>query len=408
MGGVMAVVVAAGRGQRMGAAVNKVFLPLAGRPMLVHTLAVFEEVPEVDGVIVVAAPHEVEACRRLVHEYRLSKVTQIVPGGRERQDSVARGVEALPAGDGVVLVHDGARPFLSSDLVRRVVAEARSSGAVIPVVPVKDTVKRVGDGWVECTVDRSRLVAVQTPQGFQKAVLTQALAAAFAEGFYGTDESSLVERYVGRVKTIPGEEGNIKVTTPFDLAVATCLMGEPSGQRQTGPLPGERQRAAGFGFDAHRFVAGRPLILCGVNIPFELGLDGHSDADVALHALADALLGAAGMGDIGRHFPDTDERFRGISSTLIIREVLRMIREAGWVVENADLTIVAQRPRLKPFFDAMRECLSTVMGLPVSLINVKATTTEGMGFTGRGEGVAAFAVVSITRHIPPDLPQLSD
>lgn len=348
-----------------------------------------------DAVVLVVAPGDREAVEGLLARYGFGKVRAVIDGGAERQDSVARGLALLDAG-GVILVHDGARPLATPDLIDQTVAAAERWGAVAAGVPVKDTIKVVTDGWIRETPDRREMFAAQTPQAFRAEILHKAFAWASSNGFLGTDEASLVERAGMRVRLVAGLPDNIKITTAEDMLVAEELLA------RRGMLPAESQRghgsrvSVGFGYDVHPLIEGGRLVLGGVEIPHSHGLHGHSDADVAVHALADALLGAAGLGDIGCHYPDTDESLRGISSLVILGQVGEMLRRAGWLVGSADLTIVAQRPRLAPFFPEMRGRLAVALGVPASAINVKATTSEGLGFPGRGEGMAAFAVATLT------------
>lgn len=392
-GDVRAIIPAAGRGKRFGAAGNKLFLPLAGRPVLAHTLRAFEDSRRVDAVILVLAPGDREALAGLLARYRFGKLRAVIDGGAERQDSVARGLELVDTG-GIVLVHDGARPLVTPDLIDEAVAAAERWGAAVVGIPVKDTVKVVTDGWIRETPDRRGLFAAQTPQAFRADLLHRAFDWARSTGFLGTDEASLVERTGTRVRLVPGSPENVKITTAEDMLVAEEILGRRGSSAVSQGNTGGRV-SVGFGFDVHPLVEGGRLVLGGVEIPHSHGLLGHSDADVAIHALADALLGAAGLGDVGRHFPDTDESLRGISSLTILKRVGEMLREAGWRVANADLTVVAQTPRLNPHFPEMRSRLAAALGVPESAVNLKATTSEGLGFPGRGEGMVAFAVAAL-------------
>ena len=274
-----------------------------------------------------------------------------------------------------MLVHDAARPFVTEDVVQEVIRGAFDRGAAVPCVAVKDSL-RENEGERSRCVDRSRFFAVQTPQGFRKELLDEAYEKACKDGFSGTDDASLVERLGYNVEIVDGDYDNIKITTKEDLPMENRI---------------------GTGFDVHRLVEGRKLILGGVEIPYEKGLDGHSDADVLIHALMDALLGAAAMGDIGRHFPDTDDAYKGISSMKLLDRVNNILAENMYSIGNADITVIAQKPKLSPYIEKMRENVADVLGIGKDLINIKATTTEKLGFTGRGEGIAAEAVCSIYR-----------
>ena len=378
-----AVVVAAGRGVRMGAAVNKVLLPLCGEPVIRHAVRAFCEADEIDGVVVVASADEMEQMRAAL--CGLEKVCAIVPGGSTRQESVKNGLDALPKEARIALVHDGARPLISRELIARCIRQTEDCGSAVVCAPVTDTVKVEKDGCVVRTLDRSQLRAVQTPQCFFAGELKAAYEAAARDGVSVTDDASVMEHAGHSVHLLESSEVNFKLTTPEDLRRAEDIIGE---RRFMQRLP-----RTGFGYDVHKLVSGRRLILCGKEIPWEKGLDGHSDADVAVHALMDALLGAACLGDIGRLYPDNDPAFEGADSMKLLADVLRRVKDAGYAVVHADVTIVAQKPKLMPYMDEMRRNLENAM--PGAKVNVKATTTEHLGFEGRGEGISAQAVATI-------------
>ena len=376
-----AVVVAAGRGVRMGAAVNKVLLPLCGEPVIRHAVRAFCEADEIDGVVVVASADETEQMRAAL--CGLEKVCAIVPGGSTRQESVKNGLDALPKEARIALVHDGARPLISRELIARCIRQTEDCGSAVVCAPVTDTVKVEKDGCVVRTLDRSQLRAVQTPQCFFAGELKAAYEAAARDGVSVTDDASVMEHAGHSVHLLESSEVNFKLTTPEDLRRAEDIIGERKFMQR---LP-----RTGFGYDVHKLVSGRRLILCGKEIPWEKGLDGHSDADVAVHALMDALLGAACLGDIGRLYPDNDPAFEGADSMKLLADVLRRVKDAGYAVVHADVTIVAQKPKLMPYMDEMRRNLENAM--PGA--QVKATTTERLGFEGRGEGISAQAVATI-------------
>ncbi len=376
-----AIILAGGSGSRMGAGVNKVLLPLGGEPVLCRSVRAF--LPLVDGVIVVARREDDATIRAALAASGLS--ASIVPGGETRQDSVWSGLTHLPAGADKVLVHDGARCLVDADTIRRVMASVDECGNGVAAVPVTDTIKQAdASETVQCTPDRAALRAVQTPQGFTVALLRRAHEQAQLDGFVGTDDASLVERLGLPVRLTLGNRRNLKLTTPEDMMIASALL--------SAPLPALR---VGQGYDVHRLVADRPLILCGVTVPHTLGLLGHSDADVALHALMDAMLGAMAMGDIGQHFPDTDPAYKGASSMMLLSRVASLLSARHARVVNADMTIVAQKPKLAPFIPAMRENIAGALSLPIERVSVKATTTERLGFEGREEGISAQAVCLI-------------
>lgn len=378
-----AVVVAAGRGVRMGAAVNKVLLPLCGEPVIRHAVRAFCEADEIDGVVVVASADETEQMRAAL--CGLEKVCPIVPGGSTRQESVKNGLDALPKEARIALVHDGARPLISRELIARCIRQTENCGSAVVCTPVTDTVKVEKDGCVVRTLDRSQLRAVQTPQCFFAGELKAAYEAAARDGVSVTDDASVMEHAGHSVHLLESSEVNFKLTTPEDLRRAEDIIGERKFMQR---LP-----RTGFGYDVHKLVSGRRLILCGKEIPWEKGLDGHSDADVAVHALMDALLGAACLGDIGRLYPDNDPAFEGADSMKLLADVLRRVKDVGYAVVHADVTIVAQKPKLMPYMDEMRRNLENAMG--GAQVNVKATTTERLGFEGRGEGISAQAVATI-------------
>lgn len=371
---VTAVVTAAGSGRRMGTPLPKQFLKIGGKTALEKAVEPFEASEHVDEIIVVGSSEFLELCTGLCRQF--SKFSRAVAGGKERQDSVRNALNLVE--DGYVLIHDGARPYVDMETIMRVLEAAAGTGAAVAAVPVKDTVRqtRGGDNTDSITLPRDRLYSVQTPQGFDVALIREAYAAAEGEGFLGTDDGGLAERAGHPVTIVEGSYRNIKITTQEDLPMETRI---------------------GTGFDVHRLTEGRKLILCGTEIPFEKGLLGHSDADVAVHALMDAMLGAAAMGDIGRHFPDTDDAYKGISSMILLQKVRELIEQEGFRLGNADITIMAQRPKLSPYIEKMRTNIAAVLGMDAGSINVKATTTEKLGFVGRQEGIAAEAVCTINR-----------
>lgn len=377
---VWAVVVAGGRGARAGLGRNKVFFAWKGRSVLSRCLDALERSGTLDGAVLVLGAEDFEQYDALcAREGASPLVKRVVAGGDCRRRSVRSGLAALPEEAEIVAVHDAARPFVSPEAVRETVQSARKWGSGVISTPVTDTIKRVGpDGAVE-TLDRAQLRAVQTPQTFDCAKLKAAHERAEAEGFDATDDAALFEHYYGSVRlvTAPGAEANIKLTNPADFEKLS--------------RPAMR---IGSGYDAHRLAEDRKLILCGVNVPHTRGLDGHSDADVAVHALMDALLGALGEGDIGRHFPDSDPAYKGISSMLLLERVMKIVREHGYGVANADVTIVAQKPKLAAYIPAMRENLARALG--TDAVNVKVTTTERMGFEGEELGISAQAVALLT------------
>lgn len=379
------VIPAGGSGSRFGHGQPKQFLDLVGVPILVRTCRAFLDMELIRTVVVAAPAAHLHRTIDLLRTHLPASHHEkwlVTTGGATRQESVRNGLAQLPAFIELVLVHDAARPLVDQGIILRCLEGAARFGAVIAAVPVSDTLKKIAsDGTVEATVDRTPLLQAQTPQAMRRPLLEQAMGLAEQTGLVGTDEASLLEAAGIPVRVVEGSERNIKITRPEDLRLAAGLLTE------------ERSMKIGHGFDAHRLVAGRKLILGGVTIEYELGLDGHSDADVVAHALTDGLLGALGAGDIGRHFPDTDPHYKGIDSLLLLSQVQQLMEQQGFVLGNADLTIVCQRPRLAPHLAAMQANLARCCQVQPAAINIKATTTEKMGYTGRGEGIAAHAVV---------------
>ncbi len=371
---VIAIIVAAGRGKRLGSSLPKQFLKVRGRTILEMSVEAFEQNKYVDEIFVAANADYCELTEKLCRGF--SKLKKIVAGGAERQDSVRAALDCLRGENGIVLVHDAARPFVSEAVINAVIEGTADFGAAIPTVPAKDTIRQV-DGTGSRTLQRETLACVQTPQGFRISLIKHAFEKAQAEGFLGTDDASLVERMGINISMVQGEDANRKITTREDL---------------------ETEMRIGTGYDVHRLVEGRPLVLCGEQIPYEKGLLGHSDADVALHALMDAMLGAAGLGDIGKHFPDTDERYRGISSMKLLQKTAELLREAGYFLGNADITIIAQRPKIAGYIPKMRANIAEIMNCDENKINIKGTTTEKIGFVGREEGIASEAVCILYRY----------
>lgn len=381
------IIPAGGIGARFGASHPKQFLDLAGTPMLVRTCRAFLEVTAIRWLVVAAPSAYLDQTIELLHTHLTPGQTdrlRVTVGGATRQDSVRAGLNALPPEIELVLVHDAARPLVDRATILRCLRGAAEQGAVIAAVPVKDTLKNVADsGVIRHTVDRSGLWQAQTPQAARRSLLQRAFAWGEQQGFVGTDEASLLEAAGIPVRVVEGSERNFKITRPEDLRLAAALVQE------------ERSMKIGHGFDAHRLVPGRKLILGGVTIDYALGLDGHSDADVVAHALTDALLGALGAGDIGRHFPDSDPRYKGIDSLLLLAQVQHLAESRGYTLSNADITIVCQQPKLAPHLAGMQINLARCCKVAPAAINIKATTTEKMGYTGRGEGIAAHAVVLV-------------
>jgi 2-C-methyl-D-erythritol 4-phosphate cytidylyltransferase/2-C-methyl-D-erythritol 2,4-cyclodiphosphate synthase len=375
-----ALIVAAGRGVRFGGTMPKQYLPLGGGTVLRHAATAFARHPRINGVQIVIRPED-----RLTYDVAVGDLDLLppVPGGVERQESVRLGLEALVQYHPThVLIHDGARPFPDAAMIGRVIATLDAAPAAIPALPLGDTVKRVVDGAIRETVDRTQLWRAQTPQGFH---FERILAAHRATvGRVLTDDAAVAEA-AGIVPVIViGSEDNLKVTTTQDLAAAERLIAARLGDIRVGQ-----------GFDVHAFGPGDNVMICGIAVPHSASLVGHSDADVGLHALTDALLGTIGAGDIGLHFPPSDARWRGASSDLFLQHAARLVRDKGGAIAAVDVTIICERPKIGPHRGAMVERVAAILELSAAKVSVKATTTDSLGFTGRGEGIAAQAVATV-------------
>jgi 2-C-methyl-D-erythritol 4-phosphate cytidylyltransferase/2-C-methyl-D-erythritol 2,4-cyclodiphosphate synthase len=423
---VTAIIAAGGRGQRFGAAQPKQLTSIGGRPILERSVSLFLAHPSIDAVVValpqalVDDPPEylrsAEAFARrpgegavqrpagAVPPHPSGKTLRLVAGGDRRQDSVGNAFRAVDVASDIIVIHDAARPFASADLIARTIAAAAESGAAVAAIQARDTVKRVaapsrgaakaapdGNDMVAETLPRETIFLAQTPQAFRRDVLQAALAA--GEGADATDEAALAERAGHHVRIVAGEETNIKVTTPGDLPIAEAIaaIGSRSAIRN---LQSAMLRV-GTGYDLHRLVDGRPLVLGGVTIPSSRGALGHSDADVVCHAVTDAILGAACLGDIGRHFPDTDPRWKDASSLDLLQRAAALVAEQGLEVGNVDVTVILEKPKIKDHVDAMRAAVAQAIGIDTGRVSIKGKTNEGVDAVGRGEAVAAHAVALI-------------
>ncbi len=388
------VILAAGAGTRLADAsggVRKQYLEYKGAPLFWHSARTFSRVAKLRGLVFVFPPDEAAAMEKQVRQFFKSEDLglkwTVCAGGDRRQDSVSNGLKELPKACDGVLVHDSARPFVSARIITDLI-DALNDGArgVIPAIEVADTIKRVDGENVTETLKRSELRAVQTPQAFETALLKEAHKRAISEGWEVTDDASMVER-MEKVAIIPGEQANVKITTPEDLA-------RLEEAKTTVPC-------VGWGYDVHRFGGenDRPLTLGGVPIPGSLTIVAHSDGDVLLHALTDAVLGTFGGGDIGQHFPDTDKKFSGADSSVLLKEVLAMADQAGARIVHADVTVITQVPKLSPHAAQIAKNLCRVLGLEARQVNFKATTEEKLGFTGAKKGIKAVATVTALREM---------
>jgi 2-C-methyl-D-erythritol 4-phosphate cytidylyltransferase/2-C-methyl-D-erythritol 2,4-cyclodiphosphate synthase len=380
MTGCIALIVAAGSGTRFGGELPKQYLLLAGRAVLRHSAETFLRHPAISGVrVVISVDHRALYDRATAGLGLLSPVI----GGANRQDSVRNGLESLAGPQPAhVLIHDAARPFLSAAIIdRTLVALGEAPGAIV-AVPVTDTLKRGQDGRVGGTVDRSGLWRAQTPQAFRFDDILAAHRA--AEGAAMTDDAAVAEAAGLPMKLVMGADDNFKITTVEDLHRAERLL-----------APGASDYRMGAGYDVHRFAAGDGVTLCGVRIPHDQALEGHSDADAGLHALTDAILGAIGAGDIGSHFPPSDPQWRGVDSATFLAHAAGLVAGRGGRITHVDVTLICERPKIAPHRAAMVTRIAGILGLEEHRVSVKATTTEGLGFTGRREGIAAQAVATV-------------
>lgn len=431
---VSVIIAAAGSGKRMGGGLNKQYIKLRDMPVLARSVKIFDEHVSVDEIVITVRKGDEEFCRQqIVTPYGFQKVIKIIAGGSERQDSVRQALKALSPDSGIVLIHDGARPFVSRRVIDDVIANCSDFGAAVPGIKLKDTVKNInknrhgfaeeginGFGGAEAekqteiltasgTPDRELLRAVQTPQGFLTELITEAYESLIGnpEDVF-TDDASLLEAIGRDVIITEGDENNIKITTPADIGIAELIMEKTEdgrGINMNTPVGDininfndnfiRALPRTGTGFDVHAFAEGRPLILGGVDIPHDRGLLGHSDADVLIHAVMDALLGAAALGDIGRHFPDSDPKYKGISSLRLLQHVGGLLSESAFKIINIDAVVIAQKPKIAPYIEQMRKNMAEVLKISMSQINIKGTTTEKLGFTGREEGIAAQAAASV-------------
>ena len=376
---VTAIIAAGGRGVRFGGSRPKQLVEVHGESILARTVGAFVAHPAVDDVIV-ALPADLAADPP---PFLRDRALRIVAGGARRQDSVTNAFAVVSEGAEVVVVHDAVRPFASAELIARTIAAAAESGAAVAAIAARDTVKRVdSERYVRETLARDTIYLAQTPQAFRREVLRAALAI----NDDATDEAALAERAGYQVRVVEGEATNIKITTPEDLAIADTIARRGKAVR-TG--------RAGLGYDLHRLVEGRPLILGGVTVPSDRGALGHSDADVVCHAVTDAILGAASLGDIGRHFPDSDPRWKDASSVELLRRATALVAGEGYEIGNVDVTVILERPKIANQIAAMRDVLAAALGVDAARISIKGKTNEGVDAIGRGEAIAAHAIALI-------------
>lgn len=387
MSKILVLIVAAGKGVRAGGEVPKQYVSLAGRLVLTRTIDAFMDHPLVTGIATVISPGDIDYYQSATAEFG-EKLLAPIDGGKTRQESVYNGLKGINQHQpDLVLIHDAARPYVDRHLVDRLIEGLTDHDAVLPVIPVSDTIKQVTGGIVEKTVERDHLFGAQTPQGFKYPLILDLHKQAENDKTTSfTDDASIAEAAGLDVYCVEGSIDNQKLTTRRDMEMAELVL----AQKQ------KLETRTGSGFDVHRFEPGDGVVLCGVKIPFGKQLQGHSDADVAMHALTDALYGALGEGDIGTHFPPSDPQWKGVASSVFLKHAVELVGERGGKIINTDLTIICEQPKIKPHQPAMRAELAQIMNLDAHRIAIKATTTELLGFTGRGEGIAAQAIATIT------------
>ncbi len=396
----IAIIPAAGSGSRFGGQTPKQFLEIAGAPIIIHTLRRFDSCEDIGAIIVALQASEISSFEECLSGFEFRKPVRLVPGGAERSDSILNALEAAREFDPeLVAVHDAVRPFVTPAQISAVLARAGEAGAAILALPATDTIKEVEGGIIRRTIDRRLIWRAQTPQAFRYEMLLRANAEARTAGLppaLTTDDSLLVENLGLEVAVVEGSAHNIKITTPEDFILAERLFEEMSKESPQSANTNPAFRT-GIGNDIHRLVEGRKLILGGIEIPFEKGLLGHSDGDSLSHAITDALLGAAGLGDIGTHFSDKDPRWAGADSRVFLRHVRSLIVERGYQIYSIDATILAEKPKMMPHVEAMRASLAGTLEIDPSQINIKAKTNEGLDAIGRGEAIAALASALISR-----------
>jgi 2-C-methyl-D-erythritol 4-phosphate cytidylyltransferase/2-C-methyl-D-erythritol 2,4-cyclodiphosphate synthase len=372
-----AIIVAAGRGTRAGGGTPKQWRDLAGQPVAAHALQAFASHPDVDHLALVLHPDDIDTPL-----WPRQPAAQIVTGGATRQASVMAGLAALPPDVTRVLIHAAARPLVSHAVIDRVLAALHTAPGAAPALPVTDALWQGTNGCVTGTTDRTNLYRAQTPQGFHRADITAAHNAWTGDA---ADDVEIARAHGVTVTIVPGDEANLKLTYKADFDRARTLKGSQMDIR------------LGNGFDVHRFGPGDHVTLCGVTLPYSRGLQGHSDADVGMHAVTDAIYGALAMGDIGQHFPPTDPQWKGAASQIFLTHACDLARSMGFAISNADCTLICETPKIGPHAKAMKTAMATIMGLPPDRVSVKATTSEQLGFTGRGEGIAAMATATLVK-----------
>lgn len=384
------IIPAAGTGQRLAKTERKAWVPLAGKPLISYALDAFRSHPQVNEILLVVHEDDMLRTAELLATAPTRVTEKAIIGGAERRDSVWQALQNITAGTDIVLIHDAARPFVSQAIIDNCLQAVQMHGAAIVACPVADTLKRADDEQaISATLTRAQTWGAQTPQGFRTALLQTAYRRAIDEDWVCTDDAEIVERSGHHVHLVKGDSLNFKITHPDDHALAERLLRGNS--------------LAGFGYDVHRLVPERNLVLGGVKIDHPFGLLGHSDADVLTHAIMDALLGAATLGDIGQHFPDSNEEYRNISSIKLLRKVGELLARHGFMPLHIDATLAAEAPKIAAYLPIMRQQLADALALLPETVSIKATTTEGLGYVGEQKGMAAYATATITKNVAKEL-----
>ncbi len=415
------IIAAGGAGKRVGSKKPKQFLTIEGKAIICKSIEPFYFNDRVDKIYLIVPEGYVEYCKKIISNEFIDlneKSLCIIEGGKERQDSIYEAIKCISEDELeneelLILVHDGARPYLTQDLVERTITGAELQGAVIPILPVTDTVRIKEDDEIK-VIDRNKLMVAQTPQGFKGSILINAYEKAMKEEYFGTDDGQVVQWAGFELKTIEGEQDNKKITVVEDLpkeVQVNISIDEKMASNYVPPNGDKNENKAiekrallkdfpriGSGYDVHKLVEGRELILGGVQVPFNKGLDGHSDADVLVHAIMDAILGAAALGDIGKHFPPSDMKYKGVSSLTLLSQVKNIIKEKGYVIGNIDATVVCEKPKISDYVIEMKNNICEILELDIERLNIKGTTTEKLGFTGREEGIAAEAICLLAKE----------
>jgi 2-C-methyl-D-erythritol 4-phosphate cytidylyltransferase/2-C-methyl-D-erythritol 2,4-cyclodiphosphate synthase len=381
---IYAIVLAGGSGNRMGTEIPKVLLPLNGMPALIHSLKIFNSSNEIDGIVLVCPEDKKNQYAALAAEYKIDKLTEIAHGGTERTDSVYNGLCSVNDCS-YILIHDGARPMLREKYIDALLKKCKTKKSAIAANPVVNTIKKVDDDQITGTVDRTNLWEVYTPQCFEYDFIKKAYDYVIKNSITITDDASALEAIGEKVYVVDIKNRDFKLTTPSDIKLVEKLIMENNEMR------------VGLGFDVHRFAQNRRMVLGGVEIPYKLGLLGHSDADVLTHAIMDAVLGAAGLPDIGQLFPDSSEEFKDIYSVTLLKKVMVKVIDCGFRVNNIDAVIACEAPKIAPYREKMIKCLSGALLCSEDRINIKGTTTEQLGFEGRGEGISTRCIASLIK-----------